>query len=325
MDETNLIPMTPAAQTENNPNLYKMSMRFTLHMQLKVLEDVITGCGIKNGLTSTQTATIEQTVPFIPDDETIETYKNIIKENYNHPDNKIEIQNVTFDGYDYLYRVEPKRLKRIVVLGGSFNPPTYAHKELMDSILAELNAEKGIYVPSSNTYVTRKCKKNNTPFIFSETERLEMLNDLCKTDWTEVSTCEYGDTSKGRTHETLIQIQKQYPEHEIVFIMGSDKLNILPKWKLADMLEQFKIAVITRGNDHPEEQIDAIPKLRKNKHAFLILPTLNDHGEASSSSVQEFYWHMSLKTDTQFWNNKCEHVTQHTHDMIIQHITQKNM
>ena len=51
--------------------------------------------------------------------------------------------------------------KRIVVLGGSFNPPTKAHSKLLDTAIKQTDAEFGIFVPSSDNYVTRKMSKQS--------------------------------------------------------------------------------------------------------------------------------------------------------------------
>ena len=54
---------------------------------------------------------------------------------------------------------------RIIVMGGSFNPPTIAHLKLMQSAIAQLSKEnplddiRGIFVPSSDAYVRRKMSK----------------------------------------------------------------------------------------------------------------------------------------------------------------------
>ena len=38
----------------------------------------------------------------------------------------------------------------IIVMGGSFNPPTIAHQRLLLGAVNELGADKGIFVPSSH-------------------------------------------------------------------------------------------------------------------------------------------------------------------------------
>lgn len=318
-DTQKVIPMSPAKQSENPIGFYKMQLRFSLSIGFSRLNNMLEECGFseKTIAKNAISMTMQQVVPFVPDPETIDIYKETIKENYNkdHPD--MNIHDIKFEGYDYLYRVELDTLKRIVVLGGSFNPPTYAHKELLEHIMTILNAEKGIYVPSSDFYVKRKCERNHTPFTFSEQERLDMLNSMLSPN-TEVSTCEYGDTTKGRTHTTLMEIQKQYPEYEIIFVMGSDKLGILPKWKLSNMLDQFKIAVIKRNDDDPDRLISGNPKLAVHHDSFFVLPELDDHGEVSSSEVQQKY-RKSL-TNPQVLFDMPDYVTKETDRIIRKHI-----
>lgn len=185
---------------------------------------------------------------------------------------------------------------KLVVLGGSFNPPTLAHKELMTSVMQAVHAKKGLYVPSSDHYVKRKVAKTQAPFCFSENQRLHMLQSLL-TENTDVNTCEYGDTTNGRTHTTLLQIQKQYPEYQVCFIMGADKLSILSKWKLSNisnMLSIFTIIVIPRNNNNPEKLITSNPKLNAYKRSFMILNKIHSYPEISSSKIQQLYKNMNF-------------------------------
>ena len=46
--------------------------------------------------------------------------------------------------------------QRIVVLGGSFNPPTIAHYRLMKEAVDALGADLGFFVPVSDDYLKRK-------------------------------------------------------------------------------------------------------------------------------------------------------------------------
>lgn len=133
--------------------------------------------------------------------------------------------------------------KRIVVLGGSFNPPTIAHRILLESAMDRLHAEEGIYVPSSDAYVQRKIEKHpDVPAKkLSEETRLRMLENMC-TDRTHVNCCEYGDTSRGRTLKTLECIQKQWPGYEVWFVLGADKMPVFCRWPdRKEILSRFYI------------------------------------------------------------------------------------
>ena len=74
--------------------------------------------------------------------------------------------------------------KKIIVMGGSFNPPTMAHLKLMQSAIAQLSTGtpfediRGIFVPSSDAYVRRKMGKKSEEAdhtVLSEKLRYDML------------------------------------------------------------------------------------------------------------------------------------------------------
>ena len=73
--------------------------------------------------------------------------------------------------------------KKIIVCGGSFNPPTLAHERLMRYAIEKLGADLGIFVPSSHAYVEKKMKKAHfAAAVYPEEERLEMLRAMIGDD-----------------------------------------------------------------------------------------------------------------------------------------------
>ena len=65
--------------------------------------------------------------------------------------------------------------RSIVIMGGSFNPPTIAHRKLMIAALDALRAEKGFFVPVSYAYLKRKMSRSGSAFCLSEAMRKQML------------------------------------------------------------------------------------------------------------------------------------------------------
>lgn len=161
--------------------------------------------------------------------------------------------------------------KKIVVLGGSFNPPTKAHKSIMRSAMDTIGATKGLFVPSSAAYVARKMSRvvcDNQ--VYDEDLRFKMLSAMLDEDM-DVSTVEYGDDGRGHTYETLCRIQSEYEDCEIWFIVGDDKLGIMPRWRHHDELfEKFKFVVLTRRGDNVEHIILDNPALAKHADNFVI-------------------------------------------------------
>ena len=107
--------------------------------------------------------------------------------------------------------------ERIIVMGGSFNPPTSAHQRLLLGAVKELGADMGFFVPSSHTYVSIKMRRAKLPKeVLPENVRLRMLNAMCEDDpRLTVDDCEFYRTEKGYTYESMETIQEKYPEAEL--------------------------------------------------------------------------------------------------------------
>lgn len=180
--------------------------------------------------------------------------------------------------------------RKIVVLGGSFNPPTIAHEKILLSAVQELSADIGIFVPSSDAYVRRKMNRQKDSIIFSEDERQQMLNAICSShENLQVNTIEYETSSySGHTFETLMSIQKENPGDEIYFIFGSDKLTNFTRWSTyEEFVTQFKIILFERKDDDIKMQIAENPKLAKHTDAFAILPAITGIQDISSSAIRK--------------------------------------
>lgn len=154
--------------------------------------------------------------------------------------------------------------KQILVFGGCFNPPLNSHFSLAEQLGNEQSQiEKIIFMPVNSNYQKADLIANE--------HRYQMLKLVCdKNDKFEVSKIEIEEEKPLYTIETLRKMQEQYPEYEIAFIMGSDNLKQLEKWKKADeLVKEFKIYLLERDKDEVEKIIQASKFLRENKTAFM--------------------------------------------------------
>ena len=180
--------------------------------------------------------------------------------------------------------------RRIVVMGGSFNPPTLAHYRLMAEAVEASGAEKGIFVPSNHEYVEKKMQRQRQKnLVLSEETRLAMLQAMCKDDGRmTVDTCEYGRISRAKTYETMETIQEKYSDAVLYFVAGGDKLSVIPRWHKAEaFLEQFRILVVTREGMNPEAMIGGNPFLCSHAGSFALLQKPEGVEGISSTSVRK--------------------------------------
>lgn len=178
-------------------------------------------------------------------------------------------------------------VKRIVVMGGSFNPPTVAHHILMQKTIDAIGADKGIFVPVSDAYLRRKMRGCHPPVVLSPEMRIKMLAAMCTDPKMMVCDKEIG-TIEARTVPTLIELQADYPDAEIYFLMGSDKLDLLKHLsEKHGFLDMFKVALYSRDKDGLEEMLRENETLSESLDRIEILPQPEGTDHISSSIIRE--------------------------------------
>lgn len=181
-------------------------------------------------------------------------------------------------------------VRRIVVLGGSFSPPTIAHRKLLQAAMDAVQADGGIFVPTPCWYVKRKLKKSGcAQEALPDELRLEMLKAMCNEDGRlSVDDSEMHRTERGFTYETLVRIQEKHPGSRIYFVAGSDKLHIIPRWhRIREFVEHFTILVTKRNGEQPDQLLKEQPFLAEHREAFLIFTAPEELDYISSTAVRD--------------------------------------
>ena len=181
---------------------------------------------------------------------------------------------------------------RIVVLGGSFNPPTAAHLALLKAAVDAADAQLGLFVPTPFWYVERKLKKTgHQEEALPDELRLKMLQSMCAGDRclaVDESELRRPKGEKSFTFETLEKIQEHYPESRILFVAGSDKLHIIPRWhRIREFVEKFGILVAKRRGESPETVIMNHPFLAEYRESFAVFKVPDWLDTVSSSGFRE--------------------------------------
>ena len=180
--------------------------------------------------------------------------------------------------------------QKIIVLGGSFNPPTIAHQTFLLSAVEALSADLGIFVPAPYAYVKKKMAKTAYPNeVIDEKIRMEMLLAMCADNpHLCADDLEYSKEGKTYTYPTLKALQEKYPDAEIYFLAGADKLQIIPKWKyINEFLENFHIIVTDRDGMNAWAEIESHKILKKYKDHFHVIPLSDDLSGISATAARE--------------------------------------
>ena len=182
-----------------------------------------------------------------------------------------------------------KERRCIVVMGGSFNPPTMAHLRLLEQAVAFTGARLGIFVPVSHAYLTRKMKRmGGRQLILSELQRYRMLCAMCADHpQLTVSPVEFG-TFRARTRETMAQLMEQYPQDEFFFFIGADKLDMVAGWfRNPEYIPSFRLLVVPRDGMDAQGFIASDPRTAGYPDHFVLMPASEANENVSSTSVRQ--------------------------------------
>ena len=70
--------------------------------------------------------------------------------------------------------------EKIIVMGGSFHPPTIAHFKLLQAAADAVGADKAIFAPVSGKYIERKLKRSEPSCkLMTDELRIQMLEAVC--------------------------------------------------------------------------------------------------------------------------------------------------
>ncbi|MDZ4662616.1 MAG: nicotinate (nicotinamide) nucleotide adenylyltransferase [Pseudomonadota bacterium] len=162
-----------------------------------------------------------------------------------------------------------KRLKKIGIFGGTFNPPHFGHINSVLTVSKRLNLEK-IFVVPANKNPLRKTAVEASP-----EQRLGMTQAAFHdySDLAEVTDCEIKRKGKSYTIDTIKEIQKKNPGAEVYLICGLDALDRFDKWKdFAAILKKVNLVVTSRpGNQWPTSK-EELPKGLQKLCANFMFP-----------------------------------------------------
>ena len=145
-------------------------------------------------------------------------------------------------------------MKRIGIYGGTFNPPHVGHVRGVQYALSALNLDEVLVIPACES-----PEQKATQIHVSPQQRLDMLHlAMGKIPGVRILDMELRRGGVSYTADTLQQIRAQYPEEELVLLLGADKFMTVTDWyRGEDILQNASLAVISRGKYPKAQEIQA--------------------------------------------------------------------
>jgi len=133
---------------------------------------------------------------------------------------------------------------RLGLYGGSFDPVHHAHLILARQALEDLKLDRVIFIPAAES----PFKPGSTAA--SAGDRLEMLRLAIQGESAfAVDRIEIDREPPSYTIHTVKSYKAQYPREKLIFLVGEDHVESLPKWNDFDELIQLvNFAILSRSD-----------------------------------------------------------------------------
>ena len=122
-------------------------------------------------------------------------------------------------------------MKKVGILGGTFDPPHYGHLLIANEVLSTLKLDEIWFMPNQEPPHKKKSES------IKNEDRLQMLElAILGNNAFRVETIELQRQGPSYTVDTMKMINDQYSDHQFYFIIGADMIEYLPKWHKIDEL-----------------------------------------------------------------------------------------
>ncbi|WP_042354987.1 nicotinate-nucleotide adenylyltransferase [Bacillus rubiinfantis] len=148
-------------------------------------------------------------------------------------------------------------MKKIGILGGTFNPPHIGHLVIANEVLNQLQLDEIWFMPNHEPPHKRR------PESVKDQERLSMLElAISGNPAFRIQPIELQREGPSYTIDTMILLNEQYHQYQFFFIIGADMIEYLPKWrKIDELLKLVQFVGVDRSSysrqsDYPIIYVD---------------------------------------------------------------------
>ncbi|WP_110111411.1 nicotinate-nucleotide adenylyltransferase [Bacillus sp. CGMCC 1.16541] len=150
-------------------------------------------------------------------------------------------------------------MKRIGILGGTFNPPHLGHLIIANEVFEQLKLDECWFMPS---YTPPHKEVSNE---IDPEHRLHMLKLAIQNhEHFSVQDIEFQRKGTSYTFDTMKAVKELYPDVHFYFIVGGDMVEYLPKWyKIEELVHLVTFVGVKRPgyelkSSYPLEFVEVI-------------------------------------------------------------------
>lgn len=154
-------------------------------------------------------------------------------------------------------------MKKVGIMGGTFNPVHYGHLFLAENAYEQLALDKVLFMPTKNP------PHKQRPEEVTQQQRVEMLQLAIKDNpHFELSTVELERQGMTYTADTLTFLKEKNKDTQYYFIVGADSLLYMQEWKKPQIIfDQCIVVAACRDQVNKHELLKHARLLENSFHA----------------------------------------------------------
>lgn len=158
-------------------------------------------------------------------------------------------------------------VKRIGIMGGTFDPPHIGHLAMAEQVLEAMALDMIWFIP------TGKISYKDSSQTASTQDRLEMTQlSTIDNPRFSVNTIETEMEGNSYTYKTLEILKERFPDYNFVFIVGADSLNYMEKWREPEKIfDKCQVAAVNRMGISKEQFLEKREFLKERFNADITL------------------------------------------------------
>lgn len=147
---------------------------------------------------------------------------------------------------------------KILVFGGSFDPPHLGHLELLKAGLKAVRPDLAYIIPARLS----PLKKMHHAPVPDRLRMIELFRVALPALWRRRVRVERFELARVRpsfTIDTLMALRRRHPDADFCFLLGSDSFVTLPRWRQWRKLDRLCQWVVGRRRDSPSKTKIGLP------------------------------------------------------------------
>ena len=177
-------------------------------------------------------------------------------------------------------RLIKKKINKIGILGGTFDPPHIGHLHISKTALKKLKLDKLVWVITKQNPLKKKPDLNTKL-------RIRLSKNIIKGEKKIIIQYLDAKIKSKNTFDLLSYIKKRNKEKKLFFIMGSDNLIKFHKWKNWRKIPQLAKLVVFARRNYSVKALNSVASKKLDKNDWLYI---NSKKVNISSSLIKKFW-----------------------------------